>query len=164
MTDLALLHGVSDLLYREAACLDEQRWDDWLALFTEDCEYWVAAWKGDHETTCDPATEISLIYCNSRSGLEDRIARIRSGLSAASTPLPRTWHLVGNVRLGGGDRDGLSVFAQWESRAYRFEETQAFYGSCQYRLVERGGGWRIRRKRTVVVNDLINTVLDVYNL
>ncbi len=28
-----------ELVHREARYLDEQRWDDWLALYTEDCEY-----------------------------------------------------------------------------------------------------------------------------
>ncbi|NBY06099.1 MAG: phenylpropionate dioxygenase, partial [Betaproteobacteria bacterium] len=25
-----------DLVYQEVRCIDEQRWDDWLALYTED--------------------------------------------------------------------------------------------------------------------------------
>jgi len=162
--DLETLHDVSDLLYREGAYLDEQRWDDWIALFTDDCEYWLPAWDGDHETTGDPKAEVSLIYYNRRSMLEDRIARIRSGLSAASTPLPRTWHLVGNVRVGEFEGEMLPVLAQWQSRAYKHQQTETFYGRCEYRLVSIEGAWRIRRKKITLINDVINTVLDVYNL
>ena len=67
-------YEVENLLYREALCLDEQRWDDWLALYPEEIEFWVPAWKNERETTADPKTEISLIYLSSRTRLEERSA------------------------------------------------------------------------------------------
>ena len=30
--------------FREAAYLDDRQWDEWLALFSTDCEYWVPSW------------------------------------------------------------------------------------------------------------------------
>lgn len=164
VTDLATLHRACDLLYREGALLDEQRWDDWLALFVEDCQYWLVAWVGEHQVTRDPATEVSLIYCDRRSALADRVTRVRSGISAAATPLPRTWHMVGAVRLCGQDVSGLSVSAQWQSRAYRFGETRTYYGRYEYRLVEDRGEWHIRSKKIVLINDTIDSVLDFYHL
>ncbi len=162
--DLALLHSVSDLLYREGAYLDEQRWDDWLALFTEDCAFWMPAWDGEHELTQDPKSELSLIYYDSRAGLEERVLRIRSGLSAASTPLPRTWHLVGNVRLGERAGDMLPVSAQWQTHAFLYQRNDTFYGRYEYRLREINGDWRIARKKIVLLNDVITTALDIYNI
>src|SRR5665213_474805 len=91
----ALLALGRDLLEREASLLDEQRWDDWLALLSEACEYWMPSWKADETLTTDPQAELSHFYYASRAGLEDRILRLRSGRSAASTPLPRTTHLIG---------------------------------------------------------------------
>ena len=43
----------------------------------------LAAWDSEHELTKDPKSELSLIYYDSRAGLEERVLRIRSGLSAA---------------------------------------------------------------------------------
>ncbi|MDB5728803.1 MAG: benzoate 1,2-dioxygenase small subunit, partial [Noviherbaspirillum sp.] len=60
--DSTQLNEVADLLYREGAFLDEQRWDDWIALFTEDCEYWLPSWKSEHELSTDPRTEVSMIH------------------------------------------------------------------------------------------------------
>ena len=35
-----------DFVYREARLLDEMRYDEWLALFTEDGYYWMPAeWR-----------------------------------------------------------------------------------------------------------------------
>lgn len=162
--DVALLHAVSDLLYREGACLDAQQWDEWLALYTEDCEYWMPAWDGDHELTTDPKSQMSLIYYDSRRGLEERIVRIRSGLSAASTPLPRTSHMVSNVRLGERAGEELTVTAQWQTHAFRHQESQTFYGRCEYRLRAVGGEWRIARKKIILLNDVITTALDIYHI
>jgi len=34
------------VIHREALYLDERRWDDWLALYHDDAEFWVPAWRG----------------------------------------------------------------------------------------------------------------------
>jgi len=93
VTDLVkALADASQVLYREAYYLDAQRWDEWLAMFADDCEYWMPAWKGEHELTDNPKREISLIYYGTRAGLEDRVWRIRSGQSspARRCRAPRT--------------------------------------------------------------------------
>src|SRR5258708_14697214 len=75
-----LASGV-ELVHREAMYLDEQRWDDWLALYTDDCEYWMPAWKADGTPTTDPQARLSPISSANRAGLEDRTGRTRSGKS-----------------------------------------------------------------------------------
>jgi 3-phenylpropionate/cinnamic acid dioxygenase small subunit len=163
MTD-NLLAAVSGLLFEEAAAIDEKRWDDWLALFCDDVEYWVPAWDSEHEQTSDPDTEISFIYYNSRSGLEDRIFRLRLNQSSASIPLPRTCHLVTNIRvslLSGGD---CAVKANWQAHSYRLEKSTCFYGHYEYLLKPNGSGWLIARKKITVLNDVIPTVLDIYSI
>jgi 3-phenylpropionate/cinnamic acid dioxygenase small subunit len=83
----------------QAECLDESRWDDWLDLYAEDACFWMPAWKNETETTTDPDTELSLIYYKGRNNLADRVWRVRSGQSVASTPRIRAVHLITNVRL-----------------------------------------------------------------
>jgi 3-phenylpropionate/cinnamic acid dioxygenase small subunit len=162
--DTGLYLQVSQFLYREAALLDEQRWEEWLALFAPDCEYWLKAWDSEHELAEDPRTSVSLIYYDNRKGLEDRVLRIRSGLSAASTPLPRTWHLVSNVRLGSHTGMELQVFAQWQTRAFRHQRTETYYGRYEYTLRQAGDDWRVARKQIVLLNDVLCTAVDIYNL
>jgi 3-phenylpropionate/cinnamic acid dioxygenase small subunit len=158
------LSRVSALLFEEAAALDEQRWDDWLALFTPDIEYWMPAWDSEHEMTQDPTSEISLMYYSDRSGLEDRIWRIKSGMSSASTPLPRTCHLVTNIRVGAVTDGLLQVKANWQGNAYRHEKTDSFYGRYEYGLREEQGNLLIARKKIVLMNDVIPSVVDIYNV
>ena len=60
----------------------------------EDTVFWVPAWRNESETVEDPDTEVSLIYHDSRKGLEERVHRLRTGKSVTTMPLPRTAHFV----------------------------------------------------------------------
>ena len=161
------LQDAADLLYREAHYLDTQRWDDWLALFVEDCEYWAPAWKSEHEPTSDPRSEVSLIYNSNRAGLEDRVWRVRSGRSVASRPLPRTHHAVTNVMLGASKPDGgAEVLSNWTMHQFKTKrsEVETLFGRCEHELVQRDGGLRIKRKKIILLNDAMPAMLDFYNL
>jgi 3-phenylpropionate/cinnamic acid dioxygenase small subunit len=153
-----------ELVHREARFLDEQRWDEWLALYLEDCEYWMPAWKADGTLAGNPKTELSHIYYASRAGLEDRVVRIRSGKSAASTPMPRTAHVVGSVLALESPDDRLCLSSSWVCHVYfpRSHESQAFFGRTEHELVAREGDWRIAKKKILLQNDYIPTMLDVY--
>ncbi len=163
--ETAALAAGSDVLEREAICLDEQRWDDWLALFAADCEYWIPTWRHDETLTADPRRELSHIYYASRAGLEDRIVRIRSGRSPASMPLPRTTHVLGNIRLLEPPApERLRLRSSWITQVFftRSRETHAFFGHTEHDLVRRGDHWLIARKKIVLQNDYIPGMLDVY--
>ena len=61
----------TELLYREAALLDRQQWDDWLALYLQDCVFWVPSWTSETTVTRDPETEVSPVQLgtqNTQSG------------------------------------------------------------------------------------------------
>ena len=159
-----LLERASALLFEEAAALDEQRWHDWLALYAQDCTYWMPAWDSEHEMTEDPMNEISLIYYSNRNGLEDRIWRIESGMSSASTPLPRTSHTVTNIRLGEDKNGVTTVFANFIVNSYRHEITDTFYGRYEFDLRAEGDQLIIARKKIILLNDVIPAVVDVYSI
>ena len=155
------------LLEHEAARLDEPRWPELLDLYRPDCTYWVPARRADETLTDDPEIELSHIFYASRAGLEDRIRRIASGRSAASTPMPRTTHLVGNVRLREASAaEVIRVTSAWTTQVFfvRSRQTHAFFGSADTDLTCIDGAWRIARRRTVLHNDYVPTMLDIYCL
>ena len=160
---VALAEAVA-LLNLEAMLLDEQDWDAWLALYEEDAEFWMPAWKSETEPTGDPLRELSMIYYDSRAGLEDRVQRIRSGKSVASTPLRRTAHMVGNVMLAGDHAGILTVKSSFNVHVYdtRQKTQHVFFGRTTHGLVRRNGGLKIRRKKIILANDCIPTMLDIY--
>jgi 3-phenylpropionate/cinnamic acid dioxygenase small subunit len=163
--DHQMLATGTDVLLREGIYLDEQRWDEWLALFAADCEYWVPSWKNEETLTTNPQAELSHIYYASRAGLEDRVVRIRSRRSPASTPMPRTTHLVSHVLpMDKPQADRIKLRSSWVCHVFfpRMHESHAFFGRAEYELVQKDGGWLIAKKKTVLQNDYIPTMLDVY--
>lgn len=155
------------LLYREAALLDERRWDDWLALFTPDAEYWVPAWRNEDEPTSDPRAELSLIYYRTRAGLEDRVWRVQSRRSVASAVLPRTQHAVTNIRLAEGSGPALlKLRSNWTTQQFlpKEKEVEIYFGRQEHDWQLVGGSWRIVRKKVLLLNDYLNAKLDFYNL
>lgn len=164
MDKQALLADATELLYREGYFLDCQFWQEWLALFTEDCEYWAPSWVSEHVQITDPQTEISLLYLNSRYRLQERIERVLSGASPASVPLPRTCHFVSNVLLETGDANTMEVQSAWRVDYFHRKKTGAFFGHYRHRLVRQEAGWRIAAKRVTVMNDFVPTVMDVYHI
>ncbi len=152
------------VLQNEGIFLDDQRWDDWLALFTPDCEYWAPTWRTEDELTDNPQSQLSHIYYASRAGLEDRIVRIRSGKSPASSPMRRTAHILGPVTMAeGGPESELELRATWVTHVFdpRRREQFAFFGTTEYTL-RNAGGWKISRKKVIVKNDFFPSVVDVY--
>ncbi len=74
-----------ELVSLEAWLLDQRDWDAWLGLYAEDAEYWLPCWEDEYILTKNPNTEVSLIYYNSRAGLEDRaLSRIDSAATHLS--------------------------------------------------------------------------------
>lgn len=156
----------TDLLYREAHALDGRKWDDWLALYFADCEYWAPAWKGEHELTNDPDAELSLIYCDKRAALEERVARVRSGRAVSSNPLPRTQHAITNLMVEPAEGQSIRLLSNWTVHQFKTKprETEVLFGRYEHELEEREGRWGIRRKKIVILNDYLPATLDFYNI
>ena len=94
------VEDVRQFLFAEARALDDKDWDTWLAFYVPNAEFWMPSWDDDDKLVSDPQTEISLIYYGHRGGLEDRVFRIRTERSSAtSLPEPRTSHNISNVEI-----------------------------------------------------------------
>jgi 3-phenylpropionate/cinnamic acid dioxygenase small subunit len=164
---MELAYAAFRVVAQEALLLDSQRWDDWLAMYADDAVFWLPAWTDEHRISESPDRELSLIYCRSRLGLEDRVWRVRSGLSVASRPLPRTTHCVSNsvaARAPGAPDDELLVTSSWTCHVFGLKErsTHVFHGSYEHRLRLHGTQWQIAAKKVVLMNDLVPTMLDFY--
>ena len=106
---MSALDEVCAFLHREARLLDDRQLDVWLECYAPDCTYWMPAWTDDDELVTDPQSQISLIYYANRQGLEDRVYRLETERSSASTPEPRTVHMLANIELLEDRGDELDV-------------------------------------------------------
>ena len=132
---------IESLLYLEADQLDRQCWAEWAALYVDDCVIWVPAWASEAELVDDPEISVNMMYLVGKPALEARLHRIESDDAYASLPLARTAHSVTNIRI--------------------VEERGGWY---DYTLVHDGGTLRIRRKKIVLLEDVIDGTVDIYQI
>lgn len=151
-------------LYREARLLDDRAWDEWLTCYAPDVTYWMPAWDDDDRITEDPQSQISLIYYPNRDGLEDRIFRIKTERSGASTPEPRTSHNVTNVEILATRPGEVDIRYNFLTLSHRYKVTDQFFGTVFATLREADGQITISNKKIVLKNDYIRQVIDIYHV
>lgn len=155
---------ITAFLYREARLLDDRQWDEWLTCYAPDASYWMPAWDDDDQLTQDPRQEISLIYYANREGLEDRVFRIKTERSGASTPEPRTSHFISNIEVVGEEGERTRVRYNWQTLSQRYNTTTTFFGTCMVTLSGEGEALCITEKKIILKNDYIPQVIDIYHL
>jgi 3-phenylpropionate/cinnamic acid dioxygenase small subunit len=147
--DPARLAEVEQFLYREAWLLDRARFDEWLALFTDDCLYWVPLEAGqpDGVETC------SIIH-DDRRLLEARVRQYRHPRAHARRPFARTVHQVTNVVLAAEDAAGreLTVHSSLVMIEFRNEAQRTWGALVEHRLRRTEPGLAIARKRVDLVS------------
>ena len=133
-------------LLHEAKLLDERRFRDWMALFTEDGTYWVPA-VPDQDSPFDQA---SLFY-DDRGLMTTRINRLEHPKIHVQTPPSRTVHQIGGVLVesAGDEYIVSSTVLMVESRQ---DWQRLFAGRQTHRLREQADTFRIIQKRVDLVN------------
>jgi 3-phenylpropionate/cinnamic acid dioxygenase small subunit len=128
--DVSIRDECRTLLEREARLLDDRRFEDWLALYAEECVVWVPA----AERPGDPRREVA-IYFDDRRRLEDRIFRLGTGKAWSQVPPSRTVRMVANVEVfRAGEK--LMVRSNLLLTEFRAGETRTLAGWCAHRLAD----------------------------
>jgi 3-phenylpropionate/cinnamic acid dioxygenase small subunit len=81
--------------------------------------------------------------------------------------LPRTLHAIHNVTLLEGSCDDLlQLSCGWTVHQFLPKErlVEIFFGRYLQTLARREDGWRITRKKIVLLNDQLPAKLDFYSL
>lgn len=157
-------NAICAFLYREAGHLDDRRWDEWLALYDANVQYWMPAWDDDDQLTDDPQSQISLIYYPNRNGLEDRVFRIKTERSSASMPEPRTNHSITNIEVLAERAEAIDVRYNFHTLSHRYKITDHFFGTTFVTLKKTENDFVITDKKIVLKSDYIRQVIDIYHV
>ncbi|MGQ0655614.1 MAG: aromatic-ring-hydroxylating dioxygenase subunit beta [Betaproteobacteria bacterium] len=133
----------------EARLIDERRFDEWYALFTEDGHYWVPATPGQS----DPHQHNSLAY-EDKLLLQLRIERLRSPRAYSQKPASRCLHVLQEPDMEKLDCEKgefllRTPFIYTETRA---DDSQRYAATAWHTLVLVGGKLMIRLKRVDLLN------------
>ena len=138
-----------DFVYREARLLDEQRFEDWLALFADDGHYWMPLAPGQ----TDARLHASLMH-EDKLLLQVRIERLRGARTYSQQPASRSHHLLQAPTVESRD-EAAGVYTTRCAYHYvetRRDEQQLHAGWATHTLVATPAGLRIRLKRVDLVN------------
>lgn len=157
---------IRQFLYREARLLDDRDYDEWIECYREDAPFWMPAWDVDDTLTSDPQNEISLIYYPNRSGIEDRVFRIKTERSSAtSMPEPRVGHNITGIEFLSRDEanpDLVNLRFNWFTLYFRYDTTSTYFGTSFYTVDLSGPSPKIADKKVILKNDYIHHLVDVY--
>ncbi len=158
-SDGSAIEQARELIVTEAALLDSGRFDEWLALFCEDCHYWVPLLGA---AQADPLSHNSLAF-EDRLLLQLRVDRLKDPRAHSQYPRSRCQHVLQRSEEEASDAQTSpqdeprtppspgpvrlvlrTPFLYVESRG----DTQLLLaGTARHELARRGSGWAIRQKR-----------------
>jgi benzoate/toluate 1,2-dioxygenase subunit beta len=148
MADLALQHAVEQFLYRQAELLDAKRWEEWIALFTDDGVYWMPPERS--YTTWDGTVAI---FAEDKNLMNVRMGRVLHPDAWSQRPLWETNHVVSNVVIESQKPNGDVVArSRFHMLELRRDDVRHFAGSYRHELKRTKDGFRIKLQRVDMTN------------
>ena len=105
-------YEVEQFYYEEAALLDGHRYEEWVALFTDDMHYFVPIrrTKSRRELSGEFTQPGEMAFFDdNKSHLEGRVTKLLTGRSWSEDPPSRTRRLLTNIRVTSDDGNELTV-------------------------------------------------------
>lgn len=142
-----LITQVAAFIWQEADMLDHGEYAQWLESWTPDGLYIVPI---DPEQT-DFANTLNYAYDNADMR-EKRVARLGSGESISTSPVPRTVRDVSRFRVLSNDGTHVVVRCAQNLREFRKDVLKHYTADVSFELVRSGGSFLIRRKVVRLIN------------
>ena len=142
-----LITQVAAFIWQEADMLDHGEYAQWLESWTPDGLYIVPI---DPAQT-DFANTLNYAYDNAEMR-EKRVARLGSGESISTSPVPRTVRDVSRFRVLSNDGTNVTVRCAQNLREFRKDVLKHYTADVSFELVRSGGSFLIRRKVVRLIN------------
>lgn len=146
-----LKERVEDFLAYEGELLDERRFDDWLALLSDDVRYWMPVARNIEHNSIEAEytreQRDAAWFDEDKKTLLQRVMQLKGGDHWAEEPFSRTTHITTNIRIESASETELTVksrFIIYVNR--REEEVRLFVGKRVDILAIADDGFRIRKR------------------
>lgn len=163
--DRELAFEIEQFLYREARLLDEERYEEWLALMAEDVHYWMPGVQARYRA--DKAPKISLTrmayFDDDLDYLAKRVARARQDTAWGEDPPTRHFHMVSNIEVEPTDETNEWVVHSLIFNVRHRNEVEQLELTARRRdLIRRSADGNLRIVRRLI--QLQQTVLQAKNI
>ena len=138
-----------DFVVREARLLDDRRYEEWNALFTDDAIYWVPLVPGQPEGL----DHTSHLY-EDKLLRELRIERLKSPRAFSQQPASRCHHLLQTptVEIFDAEAGHFVVRSEFHYTESQGDELQFYVGTFFHHLTLQDGALRMTLKRVNLLN------------
>jgi benzoate/toluate 1,2-dioxygenase subunit beta len=143
-----LLVEIEQFLYREAWLLEQGKFDEWLALMTDDVTYYIPN-RAEASAIADDA----MIAYDDLRALKLHVARMYDKRNPALNPPARVKYFVTNVAVV--ERSGEETTVRSSVLLYIVRESDVRHHpiSCEYRLRSGADGWKIAYKKVYLLEN-----------
>ena len=136
-------YEVERFYYEEAALLDSHRYEDWLALFSDEAHYFMPIRRTRTQREMDKEFtkpgEMAF-FDDSKILLAGRIAKLKTGRSWAEDPPSRTRHLITNIQVVKDDCGRLEVESNFHVYRTRLNSEETSWIGSRHDVLRRVGG------------------------
>ncbi len=165
LDELLLAREIEEFLYREAELLDDRRYQDWLALLTDDVRYWMPMRRnvkyGESEREFTRSRSDINWLDEGKETLERRVKQIETGIHWAEEPVSRISHLVSNVQIveatpSAAEPCEVAVKCRFLIYRNRVEtETDILVGKREDLLRREADDWRVARRKIILDQNIL---------
>lgn len=152
-------YEVEQFYYDEGALLDERRYEEWLALFTQDIRYWMPIRRTKSSNALDQEFtqpgEMGFFDDDHRM-LSARVKKLATGYAWAEDPPSRQRHIITSVRILSEADGELSVESNFHLYRTRLNsEEDNWIGHRKDRLRRVDEGLKIARREIYLEQTVI---------
>lgn len=148
---MSLVERVTALVHHEARLLDERRYAEWVALFSDDARYWVPVSPDQQSPREGPSH-----FHDDIQVMQVRTHRLANPRAFGAEPAPRTAHIVSSITVDeAGDLivvGSSQLMLEYRNRDGFEADSRLFGGRVTHHLRDEGDGLKIVLKRVDLVN------------
>ncbi|MBR46667.1 MAG: anthranilate 1,2-dioxygenase [Rhodospirillaceae bacterium] len=145
MTSPDIRAAIDDLMADYCHYLDDDRLEEWLDFFTEDCQYKILSRENE-----EGGLPLELLSCRNKNMLRDRILSLRE---ANIYNIHFDKHLLGAVRILGEENGGYRVQANYSVYQSNQDGISELFSVGTYRdLIVFDGGTPLFREKVAVTD------------
>jgi anthranilate 1,2-dioxygenase small subunit len=155
VTSPDVVQRVEQLQSDYAACIDDERYAEWPAFFTERCLYTITTRENHRKQQ-----PFGFMFCDSRAMLRDRIASMRN----ANIFEPHTYrHVLGRASVRTAEDGALTARTSYIVVRTMHDGTQELFSTGVYldRLVQDEGALRFAERVVVCDSSRIDALLVI---
>ena len=157
---MELVFEISQFLFREARILNEERYEEWLGMMTDDIHYWMPGIQARHRKDKTPRLDPRRMafFDDDMLNLRRRVTRFMTPTAWAEDPPTRACHVISNIEVERTELDNeFKVYSTFIKCRGRGEAEEFWLCGRRTDLLRRvdGGALRLASREIVITQSVL---------